>query len=141
MENNIVRCQKQIKKEVVEYYQLFNYELQEEKEYLFGRIKLTFSRNESSNEVKEVEGKYRLSPFLTFYPLILGCLLIVVLTTLFLIFGFKGEDRWTYFLAFMLPVFLLLPLMALYTYLRFKCDNKNVEILSNLNNIKKELEG
>lgn len=141
MESKSIRCPYQFKEKVVEYYSLFGYQLKEEKDLLFSRIKLTFERDEVSEKYRGVELKYPLRSFLTFYPLAIGCLLILIFTTLFLVFTLRGGDRMQYFLYFMIPVFVILPLIALYTYLRYSIDSKNVIVLSDLNKIKKELEG
>ena len=141
MESKSIRCPYQFKNKIVEYYSLFGYELKEEKDLLFSRIKLTFEREEASDKVREVENKYPLRNFLSFYPLMFGCLLIILFTTLFLIFTLSGGDRLTYFLYFMIPVFIILPLVAVYTYLRYSIDSKNILVLSDLNIIRKELEG
>lgn len=142
MEKKNVRLPMQFKDKVVEYYKLFGYELTGESNLLFNRLKLEFSREESNEKVKNVEYKYALRPFLTFLPLALALFLIVLLTTLFLIFVMSNRgDRLTYFLCFMLPAFAILPLVAIYTYLRYSFDSKNISILSDLNIIKKELGG
>ena len=142
MEKKIVRLPMQFKDKVVEYYKLFGYELTGESNLLFNRLKLEFSREDSNEKVKNVEYKYALRPFLTFLPLALALFLIVLLTTLFLIFVMSNNgDRLTYFLCFMVPAFAILPLVAIYTYLRYSFDSKNISILSDLNIIKKELGG
>lgn len=134
-------CSYQFKDQIIDYYTLFGYNFEGIKNLHFSRIKLSFSREDANKKVREVEGKYRLYPFLTFYPVAIACLLILVLATLFLIFTFKGGgDKLTYFLSFMLPAFILLPLIAVYTYVRYHFDSKNILILSSLKEIKKQLE-
>lgn len=140
MKKRIVACPYQLKEQVKDYFSLFNYRLEDEKEGLFSRYKMTFVREEDDEKLDKVEFKYNLSPFLTFFPVIIGCLIILLLVTLFLIFTLSGGDRMSYFLYFMIPAFIILPLIAVYTYLRFHFDNKNIEVLTNLKNIKKELE-
>lgn len=142
MEKKSICCSYQFKDKLMEYYSLFGYHLLEEKDFLFSRKKLVFLRDEASEEVKKVEKKYQLSPFLNFFPIVIACVMIVVLTTLFLVFALRGGgDRFSYFVYFMVPTFVLLPLIALYTCLRYHFDNKNIEILMKVNDIKKELEG
>lgn len=140
MKKRIITCPYQIKEQVKEYFALFSYTLEEETEALFSRYKMTFVKEEDNKKYDEIETKYTLSPFLSFIPVIIGCLLILLLVTLFLVFTLSGGDRLSYFLYFMLPAFIILPLNAIYTYLRFHFDSKNIQILSDLNIIKKELE-
>ena len=141
MEKKSLHCPAQFKDQIIDFYSLFGFCFDEMKNYPFGRCKLSFHRDESSEKVKDVENKYRLRPFLTFYPVAFACLLVLVLATLFMVFALKGgEDRFSYFLYFMVPTFVLLPLIALYTYLRYHFDSKNLETLSSLRDIKKELE-
>ena len=141
MEIKTIRCPYQFKEKIIEYFSLFNYQLKEEKDLPFSRKKLVFEREEASEKVREVEMKYPLRSFLTFYPLAIGCLLILIFTTLFLVFTLRGGDRMQYFLYFMIPVFVILPLVAVYTYLRYSIDSKNIIVLSDLHKIRKELEG
>ena len=69
-------------------------------------------------------------------------MLILLLTTLFLVFAMSGNgDRMSNFLYFMVPAFVLLPLLAVYTFLKNSFDNKNIALLTDLNSIKKELGG
>lgn len=141
MKKRIITCPYQIKEHVKDYFALFSYTLEEEKEVLFSRYKMTFVREEENKKYDEIENKYMLSPFLSFFPVIIGCLIILLLVTLFLIFTLSGGDRLSYFLYFMIPAFIILPLISVYSYLRFHFDNKNIGILTELKNIKKELEG
>ena len=141
MKKRIITCPYQIKEQVKDYFALFSYALEEEKEVLFSRYKMTFVREEENKKYDEIENKYMLSPFLSFFPVIIGCLIILLLVTLFLIFTLSGGDRLSYFLYFMIPAFIILPLISVYSYLRFHFDNKNIGILTELKNIKKELEG
>ena len=141
MEKKSLHCPYQFKDQIIDYYSLFGYQFDEVKNYPFGRCKLSFHREAVDEKVKEVESKYRLRPFLTFYPVAFACLLVLILATLFLVFAFKGgEDRFSYFLMFMVPTFALLPLIAVYTYIRYHFDSKNLEMLTSLRDIKKELE-
>lgn len=142
MENIIISCPNQFKEKVVEYHKLFGYQLNSESDLLLNRVKLEFVRKEVNEKVKEVEFKYPLRPFLTFIPLAIGCVLILLLTTLFLVFAMSGNgDRMSNFLYFMVPAFVLLPLLAVYTFLKNSFDNKNIALLTDLNSIKKELGG
>ena len=137
-----ISCPEQFKTHVIEYHSLFGYSLMGEKNLPFSRVKLEFKREECDAKIKEVEFKYRLRPFLTFYPLAVGCFIILILATLFLIFSLKGNgDKFTYFLMFMVPTFSILPLIAIYTYLRYSFDSKNIKVLYDLPYIKKELGG
>ena len=141
MEKKSVRCPYQFKDQIIDFYSLFGFQFDEVKNYPFGRCKLSFHRDGFDDGVKEAENKYRLRPFLTYYPVAAACLLVLVLATLFLVFAFKGgENRFTYFLYFMVPTFALLPLIAVYTYVRYHFDSKNLEMLTSLRDIKKELE-
>ena len=141
MEKKSLHCSLQFKDKIIDYYSLFGFQFDGVKNYPFGRCKISFHRDEANEKVKEVENKYRLRPFLTFYPVAFACLLVLILATLFLVFALKGgEDRFSYFLYFMVPTFALLPLIALYTYIRYHFDSKNLETLTSLRDIKKELE-
>ena len=140
MEKKVVHCSSRFVDEYVSYYTLFGYKLIEKKEQLFSRSRLSFEREEVNQEVNNVEMKYHLHPSLTLFPMIFGCLAIVILTTLFLIFALSHkDDKLLYFIYFMIPALSVLLLISGYSYLRYSFDSKNIAILSNLSEIKKEL--
>jgi len=142
MEKKTIRAPYQLKEQIVEYHNLLGYQLEEEKNLPFSGLKLVFSREKSDEKVVKVEMEYRLYPFLNFIPVIIGCLIILVLATLFFVFSMTNtEARLTYFFSFMIPAFCILPFMAVYTYFRFSFDAKNIRVLTSLNDIKKSLEG
>ena len=141
MNNKKITCPRQFKEQIVNYYQLFGYRLIVEKDLFFSRKSLEFEKMEENKKKDGVMIKHNLYPFLTYFPLVIGCFLLLVLATLFLIFTLRDSgNRLTYFLYFMVPVFVLLPLMAAYTFMRFYFDSKNIQILTSLDEIKKEME-
>lgn len=142
MEKKKIRCSYHFKDKLVEYHTLFGYQLEKEENSLFSQKKLVFIREGVSEETKMVEGKYHLYPFLNYIPVVIACVLALILASLFLAFSFIDRDnRFTYFLSFMIPTFVLLPLIAIYSYIRYYFDNKNINILMTTDAIKKELEG
>ena len=142
MEKKVVRCSSHFKKEYLAYFELFGYQLNEEKDLPFSRSKLVFTREEANQKVKDVEFEYRLRPSLTIFPMILACIAVVALTTLFLVFAFTHkDDKLLYFIYFMIPALAVLLLISGYSYLRYNFDSKNISILTSLSDIKKELGG
>ena len=141
MEKKRINCPEQFRNQIIEYFSLFGYQVLQEKKLPFSRLQITFARHESNQKADMVMMKHSLHPFLTFYPLVVGCFLILLIATLFLVFSLTGNgDRFNNFLYFMVPTFALLPLIALYTFLRYTFDSKNIAILTDLNEIKKDLE-
>ena len=141
MEKKKVRCSLHFKRKIIQFYELLGYKLKDEKNLLFSRVLLNFEREEEPSEkVSDVEFKYRLYPSLTIFPMVIGSLIAIVLITLFLIFAFsKSEDKFLYFVYFMTPALALLLLISGYSYVRYSFDSKNVDILTDLNKIRKEL--
>lgn len=141
MENKKVKCTLHFKRKIIQYYELLGYHLDDEKNLSFSRVALYFSRQEEPSEkVSDIELKYSLAPSLSLFPVVFMSIGVIVLATLFLIFTFTDpENKMQYFVYYMIPGLSLLLLTAVYSFIRYSFDSKNIEILTDLNKLRIEL--